>query len=161
MSEQGKTYATFIENELKVERDRRTTLDARGLSIVSVSGSLTTILVAVGAFASGRKDFKLPHVAIVPLFITLGAFVVAAIVGIIASAGRRYQVTTPPALAAMLTNHWQDEEVDARNFVSIQHVKTITSLRSGNRRKELLVITGTLFQIGGIIALSVAVFLIL
>jgi len=154
MTDQGKTYATFIENELKVERDRRTSLDARGLNIVSVSGSLTTLLVAVGAFVSGRQGFKFPRDAVLPLVGTLGAFVLAAILGIVASAGRRYQVTIPPTLAAMLTDHWQDHEVDARNYVSIQHVKTITSLRSGNRRKELVIITATLFQIVGIVILS-------
>jgi CTP:molybdopterin cytidylyltransferase MocA len=96
-----------------------------------------------------------------PLVVTLGAFVIAAILGIVAAAGRKYRVSTPKTLAAMLTTHWMDHEVDARNFASIQHVKTITSLRKGNNRKEKIVFTGTLFQIIGLAALSVAMFLIL
>jgi hypothetical protein len=52
VSDQGEVYAAFIENELKVERDRRTALDARGLAIVTTSGTLTTLLVAVGARSS-------------------------------------------------------------------------------------------------------------
>ena len=161
MTEQGKVYATFIESELTVERDRRIALDARGLNVVSISGTLTTLLVAIGAFVSNRQGFKLPSDAILPLVGTLGSFVLAATLGIIASAGRRYQVTTPTTLATMLTNHWQDHEVDARNYVSIQHVKTITSLRSGNRHKERYIIVAILFQIVGIAALSCVILLIL
>jgi hypothetical protein len=161
MTEQGKTYTDFIEKELAVERARRTVLDARGLSIVSISGTLTTLLVAIGAFVSGRQAFRLPTDTLPPLFATLASFVIAAALGIIASAGRRYQVSTPTTLAAMLTEHWQDTEVDARNYVSIQHVKTITSLRSGNSRKEHYIIAATLFQIVGIATLSCAIALIL
>jgi hypothetical protein len=161
VSEQGHTYSTFIDNELKAERDRRATLDAKGLSIVTTAGTFTTLLAAVGAFISNRQGFMLPEEAVSPLVATLCAFVIAAALGLLASTGRHYQITTPDTLAVMLTAHWQDNEVDAKNSVSVLNVKTIASLRFGNNRKVALIIAATAIQVIGLVSLSITVFLLL
>jgi len=82
VSEQGETYAAFVGRELDAERDRRKTLDARGVTVVTVSASLITLLAAVGAFVSGQTGFTLPKTTIWPLTVTLAAFAVAALWGI-------------------------------------------------------------------------------
>jgi len=161
VTEQGASYATFIEAELRAERDRRTTLDAKGLGIVTTTAALTTVLTAVGAFVSTRSGFRLPHGIFWPLAGTLVAFVVAAVLGILAAGLHPYAVATPKTLEQMLRGHWQDHEVDARNNVSRMNMETIASLRRGNNRKGKFVSVATWFQIGGLVSLAVVVFLIL
>ena len=161
IAEQGKTYSTFIESELKAERDRRTSLDAKGLNVVTTSASLTTLLVTIGAFVTGRGAVVIPHESILPIIGTLAAFVLAAILGVFASAGRLYQISTPRTLAEMLGGHWRDNEVDARNNVSVLNVKTIDSLRQGNNCKVQLILAAVVIQVVGLVVLSYAVWTIL
>jgi hypothetical protein len=159
--DQGKTFAAFAQRELEAERERRKAFDARGVAVVTTAASLTTLLAAVGAFVSSRQGFKLPGSAVVPLIVTLGSFVAAAVLGIAATWLTRYAVTPPATLGEMLTTRWRTDEVDARNFVAVQDVKTIKSLRNGNNKKSWWLIAALVVQVVGLLALSVAVYLIL
>jgi hypothetical protein len=53
VSDQGKSYAAFIEGELKAERERRTTYDTRGQALVTTSGALVTL---IGGFAVSAHE---------------------------------------------------------------------------------------------------------
>lgn len=161
MTDQGTNYATFIEAELKAERERRTALDARGLAIVTTTAALTTVLTAVGALVSTRSGFRLPHGIFWPLVGALVAFVGTAVLGILAAGPQPYAVATPETLEQMVREHWRDHEVDARNNVSVVNMRTIASLRAGNNRRGNLISAATWVQIAGLLSLAVAVFLIL
>lgn len=157
MSEQGQTFAAFIARELESERDRRKVLDARGVAVVTVSGSLATLLAAVGAFVSGQEGFTLPPTAVVPLTVTLLAFAIAALCGLIATFLWAYKAATPRTLERMVTDKWPTTEVDARNVTARIDVQTIASLRKGTNIKAQLLVTALVFQVAGLAALAVAV----
>lgn len=161
MTEQGEAFAAFIEGEVKAERDRRASLDARGLAVVTTSGSLTTLLAAVGAFVSARGGFGLPTGTIFPLTVTLVAFSLAAVCGLLASHNRQYDVADRTTLALMVGEKWPTSEVDARNVVADLNARTVDSLRRGNNKKATLLMAGLAFQLLALAALSVAVFLVL
>jgi hypothetical protein len=154
-------YAAFIEGELKAERERRTVLDGRGIAVVSTSGSLVTLLAAVGAFVSNRKDFQLPFTAVLPLLLTLLGFTVAAALGLLVSKNRWYHVALTTTLYGMVTDHWTDDPVDSRNNVAELNVRTIHTLRVGNDRKATLVGRALWAQLGAVLSLGVAVTLVL
>jgi hypothetical protein len=63
------------------------------------------------------------------------AFALAAACGRIATWLLPYRVTPPDTITEMLTERWQSEERDVRNFVATQDVTTITGLRNGNDTK--------------------------
>jgi hypothetical protein len=159
--DQGQTYLAFIQRELQAERERRRFLDARGIAVITTSGSLTTLLAAVGAFVSSRSSFRFPSDAVGPLILTLTAFAVAAANGIMVTAGRLYAVATPDQLNTMLTDKWNTDEVDARNYVARLDVKTIDSLRDGNNTKAGWLTAAIISQVVGLLALTVAVYTIL
>lgn len=161
MTEQGKSYAAFIEGEVKAEQQRRASLDTRGLAVVTTSGSLTTLLAAVGAFVTSRDGFVLPSGTIIPLTVTLMAFSLAALCGLLASHNRQYFVAGQETLALMVGERWPTSEVDARNVVADIHTGTVSSLREGNNGKAALLMAGLGLQLLGLAALSVAVFLVL
>jgi hypothetical protein len=141
--DQGRTFVAFIQRELESERERRKSLDARGVSVVTTSGSLTTLLAAVGAFVSGRSGFRLPAGAVGPLTLTLLAFAFAAVCGIVVTALRWHDVAAPDQLNIMLGEKWPTDEIDARNYVAQLDVRTIESLRTGNKT-----VTGQVPKIG-------------
>ncbi|NJP34641.1 hypothetical protein [Micromonospora thermarum] len=162
MSDQGKTYAAFIEAELKAERDRRTAFDARGVALVTTSGSLVTLLTAVVAFFRVGTDFEFPRSATGPLVFALVALTAAAVAGILASWNRLYEVPKPATLAKLLNDRWAvDSEIAARNFVGTMQVLTIGGLRKGNNWKATCLSLGLVAQVVALLALSVVVYLML
>ncbi|MEJ3748454.1 hypothetical protein WEI85_34865 [Actinomycetes bacterium KLBMP 9797] len=157
MTAQGSVYAAFIEGELRVERERRAALDARGLSVVTSSASLVTLLTAVGAFVTSEKGFTLPGAAVVPLLATLGSFTVAVVLGILANRSRYYHVALAETLYGMVTEHWGDDEIDSRNNVAELNIRTIHTLRLGNDMKANLLTWALSAQLMGVVALSTTV----
>ena len=157
MSEQGKTYAEFIASELQREHDRRASLDARGLSIVTTSSALLALVFALSTLILG-KDFKVTGVSVVAVTLSLLFFVVAAIFGIAANRLREYDVTHHDTLYDMLgKDHWGDTEVTARGICAFRHVITVQSLRPTNDRKADQITVALSFQVAAIAALSVAI----
>lgn len=161
MSEQGRTYAAYITRELETERDRRKTLDARGVSVVTVSASLATLLAGIGAFVSGQTEFVLPESAVWPLTVTLLAFAAAGFCGLSAAYLWRYAAPALESLEAMVTDRWPTDEVDARNFVARLDLVAIRSLRARNSYKARWLIAALFFQIAGLVALTVAVYCVM
>jgi hypothetical protein len=159
VTDQGSVYAAFIEGELKAERDRRTTLDARGVSVVTTSASLVTLLTAVGAVVTSEKSFTFPGAALPPLIATLASFTAAVVLGILASRGRYYHVALTETLYGMVTDHWGDDEIDSRNNVAELNIRTVHTLRVGNDNKSGLLTLALSAQLVGVAALSLTVIL--
>jgi hypothetical protein len=159
--DQGRTYAAFIEAELKAERERRASLDARGLAVVTTSGGLVTLLAAVGAFVSANGNFRLPGNVVPWLIVTLAGFVVAATFGILANTNWRYKVIDRAGLDRMRVEHWEDDTAQAMITVAYINVTTIDSLRRGNNIKVGLATSALTAQLAALAALAVTVYLVL
>lgn len=155
MAEQGTTYAAFIEAELKLEYERRTALDARGLAIVTSSSAVITLLLAVAGVFLG-KDFKLAPTAKGAVIVSLFLFLIAALFGLLANRARLYELTHTDTLTEMTQGHWTDDEADARNVCCTRNVITLKSLRRGNNDKSDQVMVGFVMQLTAIAALAFA-----
>lgn len=155
-SDQGSQYHAFIEAQLKAEYDRRTTLEARGLAVVTSSGTLVTLVFAVGAFALG-KDYRPSRVGVVALGISLVLFIGAAVFGLLANFLRKYKVASPATVNLMLTTHWTDTEVSARNVCAVANTDTLNSLRDGSNDKALQVSCALICQLAALVGLAFAV----
>jgi hypothetical protein len=154
--EQGSTYATFISEQLEAEISRRSALDARGTGVVTVSGTLVTLTLAVGGFALS-KSHKISTVGKVGVIGALALFVLASIAGIAASFLHEYQVADQSTLEAMLGSHWRDSEIDARNVCAHLDAQTVQSLRKGNNSKALQLTVALSLQVAAIAALGFTV----
>jgi hypothetical protein len=161
MDNQGVVYATFIEGELKTERERRANLDSKGSSLITSSGGVVTLLAAVGAFLAKSGAFVLPSVARIPLAVSLGAFVIAVGCGIMATWLHKYTVADVVDLDAMITSHWTDDATDSRNVVSKLNIATLDTLRKKNGRKAEWARAGQIAQLAALLALSLVVLMTL
>jgi len=159
--DQGVVYCAFIEAELKTERERRSNLDSRGVSLVTTSSSLVTLLAAVSAFVIRGDKFVLPSPAKVPLLVALSTFAIAAVCGIIATWLHKYTVAAINDLTAMRSSHWKDDAIDSRNVVALINIKTIDTLRTKNDIKARWLIAGYFAQLSALVALSVVIFSVL
>jgi hypothetical protein len=157
VGDQGLVYATFIESELKAEKERRASIEARGVSVITTSSGLVTLIAAVGAFVIRGDKFVLPGSGKVALLVAVMAFAVAAGCGIATNWSYKYTVASIADLEAMRTDQWMDDAVDSRSVTTVINAKTIKSLRDCNERKVEWLRAGQIAQLLALVALSVAV----
>lgn len=155
--QRGATYSAFTKKQLDAEYDRRASLDARGVALVTTSGVLATIVFAAAGFALG-KDY-VPSVLGRGLIVSgLILFCGAALFGLLASALRSYDVAKRLHLEEMTRNsHWSDTEEEARRNTAAINTVTVTTLRKGNEEKATRLVIGLVFQLVAIGCLVAAV----
>ncbi|WP_327006041.1 hypothetical protein OHA72_01335 [Dactylosporangium sp. NBC_01737] len=153
-------YAVFIEGELKGERERRTTLEARGVSVVTQSGALVTLLAGVGALVKGITSTAPPSAVIVAVICALVFFFSAALCGTLISFGPIFPPHTladAATMTQMRTTRRDHSEEEARSVVAHLHIGTLDSLRKGNDIKVRWVVAAQFCQILALVAVSAAV----
>ncbi|WP_378735300.1 hypothetical protein [Nocardia brasiliensis] len=160
MADQGTTYAAFIAAELKTERERRATFDARGQALVTTSSALFTLFAGVAALVKTPATTRLPTEGLVAGIVTLLLFVGAAICGVIAGWNGQYEVAKSDTLDALVSeSRWTDDEVDARNNVSALAARTVRTMRETTNFKVRWVGIGLVLQVLALVALGMTVFL--
>lgn len=155
----GVVFADFVEKELKAERERRVSLEARGLGVLTTSGTLVTLIFALGALVTGVDKFELDTASLWPLAGALLAFVVAAFLGLLANRLRRYEVTQPAQLHEWRDRDgaWNDTADKARRVVTRANILTLASLRQGNNAKADLVDAALWAQLTAVLLLAASV----
>lgn len=156
MSDQGKTYAAFIEAEVEAERDRRAAFDARGQALITTSGVLVTLLTGVASLVKTAGTPRFPPVVIITTGAALLLFAAAAGCGVVVGWNRRYAVTRSSTLDTMVEDHWTDDEVDARNNVASLMVRTLETLRPSNGFKARWLAAGLVIQVIALVTLGTA-----
>jgi hypothetical protein len=159
VSDGGPRYASFVEQELQAERDRRATLDGRGQAIITTSGALVALVGAVGAFVINRNGFVLPADAHIPLLAALGLFVVSSFFGIVTTFNFKYDVASRETLAELVRTHLTDPDQLALTSIVGTNVTTIVTLRRGNNIKAWLLLIARIAQLGALLSLAVTVYL--
>ena len=155
MIEQGETYAGHIEAQREVELDRRSALDDRALGVTKTNSAFLALVFALSVLVTG-EDYLFTGLAALAVVVALFFFVSAAVLGLVANLMRDYEVTGAETMQAMLTAHWQDDEVEARNAVATANLRTIRSLRSGNDEKVRWIKRAVVLQFGAITVLVAA-----
>lgn len=161
MSDQGTTYASYVETELKAERERRAAYDARGQALVSSSGALVTLFGGLAAIVKTGSVVRIPTVVLPVVCGALILLAAAATCGIVAGWNSAYTVASTATLQAMLAKHWTDTEVDARNNVSTMHAKTVHTMRAAGNVKARWVSAGLILQVAALLVLSCSIVLII
>ena len=158
----GTAYEQLIVDQLIEERSRKSSLEARGVTVITTSGTLATLLFALTAGLTTTGTFKLPGAARLPLLLTLVAFVGAAILGIITNIPLRYQEPTPQGLAKLVdAKYWTGSWTVGQLRVASAQVSCIAAARSANGLKVKLLLGAITFELSAVICLAWAVGVIL
>lgn len=159
----GPVFTEFIEKELAYERDRRKSLDARGISALTTSSTLVTLIVGLGAIVTSVDGFEPGWPAIALLGFALLAFVLTALLGLLANRLVKYQVVDPAQLRTWRDHDkkWNDEADKAKRVIAEANITTIETLRKGNGRKAKLLEAALWSQLAAIVLLAAAVGVVL
>lgn len=155
MPEQGETYAAFIATELRTEDARRQALDTKAAGIATTSSAFLVLVFTLSALVTG-KDHAFTTAGVRGVVAALALYVGAAVLGLLASMSRSYDVTSAETLDRMVDDHWQDDEVDARNQTAYLNIRTIATLRDGNNRKASMVGWAMAVQVAASVLLVLA-----
>lgn len=158
--EQGKEYSAFVQNELNHEYSRREAVNTRAAAAIVGSTGLVTIVLAVVAVLKG-KDFTLTGAPLNSLMASLVAFLVAAVLAVLAGLNWKYEVTKTSSMREMVTDRWTESEVTARNRAAYCNLITIDSLRAGTSIKFRFLIAATIVQIVAIGGLASCVLFVI
>lgn len=161
MTDRGTVYSACIDAELKAERERRVACDSRGQNLVTSSGALVTLFGGLAVLVKTGTVVKFPAFVVILVCAALVLLAGAATCGIVASWSRLYAVTASSTLRAMVADHWDDSEVDARNNVSRLNVNTVRTLRSGNTFKARWVGVGLVVQVLALVTLGASVVVVI
>jgi hypothetical protein len=138
-------------------------LQQRGLAVVTSSGTLVTLLFAIGAVATEATDFTLPGLAKVLFALALLAFAVAGIFGILTNRPDYYEeVDTAWMRKTMSPVAWNYNNLPlAKRRTSEARVKSIDSFREKNQEKVKLLTRAIASEVAavGLVAVGVGVLL--
>jgi hypothetical protein len=130
----GNEYARLIAETLAEERKRKDSLEGRGLQVVTTSGGLVTLLVALSRLAGVDVVDAAPRVLI---WLSLAAFVAAAVGGLLVNRPATYEEVSADELARLAESEdfWTGPKaLGSRRSAEVQ-VKVLQAARVVNAMK--------------------------
>jgi hypothetical protein len=156
-----KEYAAFIKELLDAEVARGATMETRAVAIVTASGTLVTLLLALAALVTRVTTFQVPVAALVFAGISAGLFAVSACCAMLAVTPRRAWGLKPDCLGSELWKRWADKDDDAVAKTTATRLALWQQENTLTQRKAVAVFTAAVFQFGAVAALAIAVFVVL
>lgn len=155
MTEGSDVYADFVKSLLDAEDFRKSSLEQRGIGIITASGTLVTLLFGLTAAITGAKSFAFPSAARGWLMLAAILFVVAAGAGIGANIPLFYGkiVVEQDTLEAV----WDDNAPDARRAVTGAWLKRLHAAQTINSVKAWIVVVGALLELAAAAMLTVGI----
>jgi hypothetical protein len=154
----GTAIGQLIEEQLAEERERKASLEARGISVITTSGVLVTLLLGFGALVGGDDDLVLPALAEVAVVGGLVGFVAAAVAGLYSNSPVEYDEAEAEDLRTWLQPQlWEAESVAGELRAAEARVAVLVAARRVNDRKALVLAGAIASEVVAIVLLAVAV----
>jgi hypothetical protein len=156
--EAGLVIAELIAKELDSEQSATGSIQARGLAVISSSGTLVTLLFGLSVLATKAEHFKLPASIKPPLYVAAILLVLAAVAGIATNAPRSNELTALSRLSPLLEfPFWQYPAASAVQEVARTRLRVAQAARKSNRLRARFLLGGILLEISGIASVTWAV----
>ena len=154
----GRTlYAAYIKDQLDAQEGRKSSLEQRGLAVITTAGALVTLLFGLTALSTTREaTFDIPGTASTFLTVALVFFVLAALSALLTNLPRSYQGVTVDALRDAVKDRWDDTEAVASKMVALTQLKVLASAKEVNTQKGYFLIAGMVFEIIAVALVGVA-----
>jgi hypothetical protein len=158
----GSAYRDLIDAQLKREDGRKVSFEARGMQIITSSGTIVTLLFGLAALATSSTSFALIGSAKVAFAVALGLLLVAAVCGIATNVPLEYVEASSASLTHVLEDpFWLGRmEIGQRRAAEFEIAQLVVG-RAANGFKGKLLIAGLAFEVLGVVAVAVGVLLIL
>ncbi|MFC8081080.1 hypothetical protein ACFUN8_36740 [Streptomyces sp. NPDC057307] len=161
MTTAGDVIGEFISAQLDVVRARRASLEARGLAVITSSGALVTLQLALVTLLPQAPEA--PHPAGRALIAaSTVSFLAATIGGVFSNLPRKAFHVSPQSLLPHISpDFWDASEKEARKAITTIQLKVLISAERTTRVKARTVLISFCCEMAGISCLTAAVMLTL
>lgn len=160
----GAAYSSFIDSQLAEERNSKISIESRGITVITTSGSVVGVLFGLLAVIGGTTQFVLPDDARPWFAAALLTLTVSAIGGLLVNLPLAYEEADPGALEGLLINpdgswasEWEESIVEGSRRVAQVNIKLLRAARNKNRVKSLLLASAQIAEVVGVALLAMAV----
>jgi hypothetical protein len=137
----------------------KSSIEQRGLAVITTSGVLVSLLAALAALVIGRETRQFLGTETKTLIIcALVSFIAAAALGLAANAPRRYWGLSDEDLDRVGTpDSWRADGEEAAQVVGMQRVAELRRAKTANDRKARLLQGAIAAEVLGVAAAAAAV----
>jgi hypothetical protein len=154
--------APLLEKQLEDESSSKSSLEQRGVAVISTSGVLVSLLFGLSAIVTANKDFALPEASRVLLVVALVLFVLAAVGGIVSNSPRPYpQVQTSEFERFVSEQIWYACPEQTNRQIAEAQVCILKGSRERNKSKARALYVAIITQILAVAVLATAIAIIL
>lgn len=146
-------FAELISEQLTEERATRTSLEQRGVNLVTTSGAFTTLVLGVAALVG---EDKLVDASRWLLVLSLVAFVVAAVLGVLVNKPVDVEESSETSLRSALDKHADKTFFAGQKAAAENRLLLIRHARVANASKACWLRAGTVAQIGAMALVGLA-----
>lgn len=149
----GAILAAYITSTLGEERASKTSLEARGLALVTSSGAFVTLVLAIAAVANGKSVNVVSR-----LFLVLASigFIAAAVLGIFVNIPKDYEEPTAQRLRELIQEHSESNPGQAIRAVADSEARNLAKARENNKNKAKTLRCGAKCQVAGLVLVGAA-----
>lgn len=151
--EAGAVFGAYVSEQLLEERARKTSLEARGLALITTSGAFTTLVLGIAALAGGDN---LPDVSRVLLILSLAAFLIAAVMGVVVNKPADYDEPSADSLRDTLARFGDRDRATGEKTVADSRLDVLKAARQRNETKAERLLWGAWAQIAALGSVAVA-----
>lgn len=155
MAEGSEVYTEFIKSMLDAEDSRKSSLEQRGIGVITTSGTLVTLLFGLTAAITGAKAFTFPAAARDWLTPAAVLFVAAAAAGMAVNVPLFYGKIEVGRTD--LEPVWQDDVADARAAVTAVRLARVHAGQSVNNVKAWILVIGAVLELAAVAMLAVGI----
>jgi hypothetical protein len=141
-------YAKYIEAQLVREDERKKSFESRGVTVITSSSTLATLLLGLIAIATrSSQTFTLPSDAEEPLALALIAFTFAALLALFTNIPWSVDEADPDGLARVMdSDAWIEGEGEAIRSVAANRLAVLRGASSANTKKGWALVAAMLFE---------------
>lgn len=161
MATAGDRYLELVREQLTEERARKASLEQRGITVITSSGTLVTLLFGLTALATKTQNYELPPPAGAMLALAALLFVFAALAGIAANWAFYYIEVEPDGLRGLQDEDWGGDEGEAAKAVAAAWTDIIEDARIHNALKGKIVRVAMSAEAGALASVLAAVVVVL
>jgi hypothetical protein len=161
MATASERYWDLVREQLTEERARKTSLEQRGVAVITSSGTLVTLLFGLTALATKAQNYTLPAQAGLFLSAAAALFVAAAVAGIATNWAFYYIEVEPDGLRGLQDENWAGDEGEAAKVVANAWTDIIEDARINNATKGRLLRTAMILEVIGLVGVMISVLVVL
>jgi hypothetical protein len=154
-------YASFVKELLDDQNERLAAAEDRGRSVITLSGTMVTLLFAFAAVVTRVQTYQPSQTVIWLLALAAAAFLIAAVAAIGTYAPRRTTALDPDAMRRELWERWGHPDDAPVEKTTATRLALLTAARKLTRTKTAWLLVAVAGQVVAIAILAAAIFTIL